>query len=320
MLEKMKLKKLVKRILNRKRQLEWIKRKRKFLPENVDKKLNAVLEQINSAEKKIGESAYTFSEAEKLSYDIEHNFKLMFNKYKQNALWELFDELWLVVLIALILKFFVIGSFRVPTGSMVNTIEIGDNLFVAMFAYGLTMPFASNQFVEYSNPERGEIITFTEPNPAGKALVKRIVGVPGDSILITGVDVYVNGNKLEREFMGKIAYTSSRGKIVNASQYKEKTPDGRTYKVIYNDEITDAARAEIEGYCKYCNRSFTVPERSFFVMGDNRDDSLDSRFWGFVPRENLQGKPLFVWFSIQFGDSIFDVVDFRPGRIGHIFQ
>ncbi|HRZ79103.1 MAG TPA: hypothetical protein P5044_03760, partial [bacterium] len=101
MLEKMKLKKLVKRILNRKRQLEWIKRKRKLLPENADKKINLLLEQINSAEKKVRESAYTFSEAEKLSYDIEHNFKLMFNKYKQNALWELFDELWLVVLIAL---------------------------------------------------------------------------------------------------------------------------------------------------------------------------------------------------------------------------
>ena len=320
MFEKMKLKKLVKRISNRKRQLEWIKRKRKLLPEPAAKKMTNMLEQISVAEKKIKDATYTFPEAEKLDYEIEHNFKLSFNQYKQNAFSELFDELWLVVVIALILKFFVIGSFRVPTGSMVNTIEIGDNLFVAMFVYGLTFPFASNQFVEFGNPERGEIITFTEPGPAGKALVKRVIGVPGDSILISGVDVYVNGTKVEREFLGKISYTSSRGKIVTASQYFEKTPDGRKYKVIYNDDISDIARAEIEGYCKYCNRSFTVPERSFFAMGDNRDDSLDSRFWGFVPRENLQGKPLFVWFSIQFGDSIFDVVDFRPGRIGHIFE
>ncbi|HPS29413.1 MAG TPA: signal peptidase I [bacterium] len=320
MFEKMKLKKMVKRILNRKRQLEWIKKKRKLLPEPVEKKITNTLDQISAAEKKIKDSVYTFAEAEKLNYEIEHNFKISFGAYKQNAFAELFDELWLVIVIALILKFFVIGSFRVPTGSMVNTIEIGDNLFVAMFAYGLTMPFASNQFVEFGNPERGEIITFTEPNPAGKALVKRVVGVPGDSILISGVDVYVNGTKLEREFTGKVTYTSSRGKVVTASQYLEKNQDGRQYKVIYNDEMTDLARSEIEGYCKYCNRSFTVPERSFFAMGDNRDDSLDSRFWGFVPRENLQGKPLFVWFSIQFGDSIFDVIDFRPGRIGHIFQ
>lgn len=320
MFEKMKMKKVVKKILNRKRQLEWIRKKRKFLPEPVEKKIILILEQIREAEKKIKGSNYSLCEAEKLLYEIEHNFTMTLGKYKQNFFSELFDELWLVVVIALILKFFVIGSFRVPTGSMVDTIEIGDNLFVAMFVYGLTLPFASNQFVEYGNPKRGEIITFTEPNPARKALVKRVVGVPGDSILISGKDVYVNGNKMEREYVGKVTYTSSQpqGGVINATQYYEKNQDGRKYKVIYHDNISDMERIEMD--CKFCDRSFTVPNRSFFVMGDNRDNSLDSRFWGFVPRENIQGKPLFVWFSIQFADSNFDVVDFRPGRIGHIFK
>ncbi|MGI6394391.1 MAG: signal peptidase I [bacterium] len=320
MFEKRKLKKIVKKILNRKRQLEWIQKKRKSLPEANGKKLVANLITIEEFLKKQEKQKATTEEAEKLLYETNHNFKTCFDKYKQNGLLELFDELWLVILIALFLKFFVIGSYRVPTGSMVNTIEIGDNLFVAMFVYGLTLPFAENQFVEFFDPDRGDIVTFTEPDPQKKALVKRIVGLPGDTILINGTDLYVNGNKLEREFVGQVTYTSSRNHVITTSQYVETNENGKKYKVIYNDGISDAKREEIEQYCRFCNRTFVVPPRSYFVMGDNRDDSLDSRYWGFVPRENLQGKPLFVWFSVQFGESIFDVVDLRLKRIGHIFQ
>jgi len=320
MFTKMKLKKLIKKILDRKRQMEWIRKKRKLIPEPVEKRLVSNLTSIDELTKKYADKKATLEEADKLAYEIDHNFKLHFNKYKQNALAELFDELWLVVLIALILKFFVIGSYRVPTGSMVNTIEIGDNLFVAMFVYGLTLPFAESQFVEFSDPQRGEIITFTEPEPQKKALVKRVIGLPGDTILLSGTDVYVNGKKLIREFSGKVTYTSSRGEKTTTSQFIETNENGRQYKVIYNDAISELKREEIEQYCKYCNRSFTVPQRNYFVMGDNRDDSLDSRYWGFVPRENLQGKPLFVWFSVQFGESILDVIDLRLKRIGHIFS
>ena len=320
MFTKMKLKKLIKKILDRKRQMDWIRKKRKLIPEPIEKRLVSNLTSIDELTKKYADKKATLEEADKLAYEIDHNFKLHFNKYKQNALAELFDELWLVVLIALILKFFVIGSYRVPTGSMVNTIEIGDNLFVAMFVYGLTFPFAESQFVEFSDPERGEIITFTEPEPQKKALVKRVIGLPGDSILLSGTDVYVNGKKLIREFSGKVTYTSSRGEKATTSQFIETNENGRQYKVIYNDAISDSKREEIEQYCKFCNRSFTVPQRNYFVMGDNRDDSLDSRYWGFVPRENLQGKPLFVWFSVQFGESILDVIDLRLKRIGHIFK
>ena len=320
MFTKMKLNKLIKKIQNRQRQMGWIKKKRNAIPEPIGKRLVSNLELTEELIRKHQTGHAKLEDAQKLLYDIDHNFKLHFDKFKQNAIAELFDELWLVVLIALVLKFFVIGSYRVPTGSMVNTIEIGDNLFVAMFVYGLTLPFAESQFVEFSNPERGEIITFTEPEPQKKALVKRVIGVPGDTILLSGTDVYVNGKKLIREFSGKVTYTSSRGEKATTTQFIETNENGRQYKVIYNDAISEQRREEIEQYCKYCNRSFTVPQRNYFVMGDNRDDSLDSRYWGFVPRENLQGKPLFVWFSVQFGESILDVVDLRLKRIGHIFK
>ena len=313
--------------------LEWIKRKRKNLPEQVEKKLDENIRKISEVfeeKKRLQESNVNPAKSDNSKLSLEYIRKMLgetaynmdhyFKKYRQNALWELFDELWLVVLIALILKFFVIGSFRVPTGSMVDTIEIGDNLFVSMFYYGLTMPFAESQFVEFADPKRGDIITFTEPGPEKKALVKRVVGLPGDTIFIHGENVYVNGHKLEREETGKVSYYSSRGRIEETTQYIETDENGNKYKVIYNDSFNDEIREQINMKCPYCNRSFTVPERNYFVMGDNRDDSLDSRFWGFVPRGNIQGKPLFVWFSVQFGNSIFDVKELRLNRIGHFFK
>jgi signal peptidase I len=320
MIDSLKTGKLRKKILNKKRQLLWIKKHRSNMTEPIEKKLSLYIERIGEIEKKITAKQIKSAEVGKFYKELEYNFKKDFLVFKQNALWELFDELWLVVIIALFLKFFVIGSYRVPTGSMVNTIEIGDNLFVAMFVYGLTLPFAKNQFVEFGNPERGEIITFSEPVPPGKALVKRVIGVPGDTILMAGNDIYINGEKLERENLGASEYTSSKGEKIEVTKYVEKTPDGRKYTVQYHNNVDIRMRKEVEKYCRFCNRTFTVPERSFFVLGDNRDDSLDSRFWGFVPRENLQGKPLFVWFSIQFGETVTEVVELRLRRIGHVFK
>ena len=333
MFEKLKLRKMLKKLAIQGNRLEWIKRKRKNLPEQVEKKLDENIRKISEVfeeKKRLQESNVNPAKSDNSKLSLEYIRKMLgetaynmdhyFKKYRQNALWELFDELWLVVLIALILKFFVIGSFRVPTGSMVDTIEIGDNLFVSMFYYGLTMPFAESQFVEFADPKRGDIITFTEPGPEKKALVKRVVGLPGDTIFIHGENVYVNGHKLEREETGKVSYYSSRGRIEETTQYIETDENGNKYKVIYNDSFNDEIREQINMKCPYCNRSFTVPERNYFVMGDNRDDSLDSRFWGFVPRGNIQGKPLFVWFSVQFGNSIFDVKELRLNRIGHFFK
>ena len=333
MFEKIKLRKLLKKLAIQGNRLEWIKKKRKNLPDQVLKKLDENIQKITGIfdeKRKLQETGGTAAKnsetklspefVSKVLGETEYNFQHYFKKYRQSTAGELFDELWLVVLVALVLKFFVIGSFRVPTGSMVDTIEIGDNLFVSMFYYGLTLPFAESQFVEFADPKRGDIITFTEPGPDKKALVKRVIGVPGDTIYIVGKNIYVNDHKLEREESGKVSYYSSRNRLEETTQYIEKDENGNEYKVIYNDSFTDDIREQINARCPYCNRSFTVPERNYFVMGDNRDDSLDSRFWGFVPRGNVQGKPLFVWFSVQFGNSIFDVRELRLNRIGHVFK
>ena len=318
MFEKYKTKKLLKKLAVRLLQLQWIQKKRRNLPDNIQKKVDANVNMIAALNKT--ERFPSYDEVKRIHGETEYNFSHFFNKYKQNPVAELVEELWLVVLIALLLKFFVIGSYRVPTGSMVDTINIGDNLFVSMFSYGLTLPFANSQFVEFRDPKRGEIITFIEPGPEKKALVKRVIGLPGDTIFISGKDIYINNKKLEHEKIGKVSYTSSRGEVKNTTQYTETNPEGGRYNVIFNDDFHDAIRSKIESQCPYCARSIKIPPRYYFVMGDNRDDSFDSRFFGMVPRSNVQGKPLFVWFSIQFGSSIFDIVDVRFDRIGHVFK
>ncbi|MBO4440950.1 signal peptidase I [bacterium] len=318
MFEKYKTKKLLKKLAVRLLQLQWIQKKRRNLPDNIQKKVDANVNMIAALNKT--ERFPSYDEVKRIHGETEYNFSHFFNKYKQNPVAELVEELWLVVLIALLLKFFVIGSYRVPTGSMVDTINIGDNLFVSMFSYGLTLPFANSQFVEFRDPKRGEIITFIEPGPEKKALVKRVIGLPGDTIFISGKDIYINNKKLEHEKIGKVSYTSSRGEVKNTTQYTETNPEGGRYNVIFNDDFNDAIRSKIESQCPYCARSIKIPPRYYFVMGDNRDDSFDSRFFGMVPRSNVQGKPLFVWFSIQFGSSIFDIVDVRFDRIGHVFK
>jgi signal peptidase I len=318
-LEYRRKKKEIKKLKTNLRKLSWILKKRNNLPpqlktkgQNLHNELTEALSNIKKAESK---------DLKILNQRAQEALSGELKKYCQNWLAELFDELWLVVSVALILKFFVIGSFRVPTGSMVETIEIGDNLFVSMFAYGLTIPFGETQFVQFSDPERGDVVTFVEPNPEKKALVKRVVGVPGDKIKLHGSDLYINGSLVKKKFLKKRKYTSSTGIEILASLYEETLPGGVKHKILEMDNV-DEERLESQSIrCrKYCGVEFTVPERKYFVLGDNRDNSYDSRYWGFLERDRIQGTPWMVWFSVQFGSSIFDVVDFRPERFGTIIR
>ncbi len=312
------LRKLRKKIKARAHQLAWIVKKRKQLPEQDRTKIKHLVDEAQTA---LRNNSLKLTDARSLLKKLDQAATKTYGKWRQNWLWQTFDELWLVVLLALIIKFFFLGSFRVPTGSMLDTILIGDNLFVLMNRYGLTIPFSHREFVTWSAPKRGDIITFSAPMESHQALVKRVIGVPGDTIFISGSTLMVNGQPVKRTVQGNFTYTDSRGQVVRATRYREKNCDGKEYDILLNSAVSDDNRKAFEAeYCRYCGRTFTVPPENYFVMGDNRDNSYDSRFWGFVPRHNLQGMPLFVWFSVQFGDSLFDVIDLRISRIGHIIR
>jgi signal peptidase I len=172
-----------------------------------------------------------------------------------------------------------VQAFVIPTGSMEDTLLIGDHLLVDKLSYAPD-GFLSKYALPYQPIKRGDIIVFRYPMDVSQTYVKRVVGVPGDRISIQNKDLYRNGEKIEEPYVyHKTDYIDS---------YRDNFPSEP------NARISDAAQAMLE---KSVNGEVVVPPGHFFAMGDNRDSSSDSRYWGFVPRENIIGKPLIIYWS-----------------------
>lgn len=223
-------------------------------------------------------------------------------KKKKGAFREYAESLLLAVLIALLIRSFVIEAFKIPSSSMIPTLVIGDHIFVNKFIYGLRIPLTKIRFLDYRKPKRGEVVVFIYPQDEHKDFIKRVVGLPGDRVLLDGTDLYVNGMKISKERV-----------FVSFDKEKEvlKIEDGGDFKSIPffpNWQSMDFFVENIGGIKHivqyergaYRQRAeYEVPEGHLFVVGDNRDNSSDSRDWGFVPLENVKGKALFVWLSVD---------------------
>ncbi len=171
------------------------------------------------------------------------------------------------VVLAWVIMSFIIQAFKIPSGSMMNTFKIGDHIFVAKFIYGVHIPFSKKYIFPLQEPKRGEIIVFQFPLDPKKDFIKRCIGVPGDTIEIKDKKLYVNGELQEEGY---------------AIYEDEKIyPNSRQLPVMYRNRDNLA--------------SVVVPEKSYFVMGDNRDHSYDSRFWGPLDRGSIKGKALFLY-------------------------
>ncbi|HYL39564.1 MAG TPA: signal peptidase I [Bryobacteraceae bacterium] len=174
-----------------------------------------------------------------------------------------------------------VQAFVIPTGSMEDTLLIGDHLLVDKLAYA-PPGNVSKYILPYENPKRGDIIVFRYPVDISQTFVKRVMGVPGDHIKIINQQVYRNGVKLNEPYAyHKNPYPDS---------FRDNFPSSEP-----NLMLLDRAREMLAN--NVVNGEVVVPPNSYFAMGDNRDNSLDSRYWGFVPRENIMGKPLIIYWS-----------------------
>jgi len=230
---------------------------------------------------------------------------------KKGATREYVESLLVAVLIALFLRAFVVEAFKIPTGSMIPTLQIGDHIFVNKFIFGLRVPFSNRWFVEWNDPERGDIIVFRYPLNQSQDFIKRVVAVAGDELRVDGRDVYVNGRALPRVETDPVQYLeegegSSMLGARRADAYIERPAErDQSYTVLYEDGRFREGwppPAPLPGVaCDPPNepepRTCEVEEGYVFVMGDNRDNSADSRQWGGVPRSLIKGRAMFVWFS-----------------------
>lgn len=188
-----------------------------------------------------------------------------------------------VIFVVLVLRSFLAEPFRIPSGSMIPTLLVGDFILVNKYAYGLRDPVFHHKFVEGGEPERGDIVVFRWPVDPSKDFIKRIVGIPGDRIAYREKRLYVNGEPTALEPAG--VYTAPG-----------LPPPGVVYRLTEN--LTGVEHHVLVNPARPADDfEFVVPPGEYFAMGDNRDGSDDSRRWGTVPERNLVGKAFFIWMS-----------------------
>lgn len=228
----------------------------------------------------------------------------------------------LALLIVLMIRSSVIEAFKIPSGSMIPTLFIGDHIFVNKFAYGLKVPFSdlitgqSIYLWKRESPKRGDVVVFIYPKDESIYYIKRIVGIPGDVIEIRNKILYVNSQRVIQDELPMTTAESIFKSLDEPGRYSASHLD------IYTEHLTGVDHLAMLDKTSFLAESFgpiTVPNERYFVMGDNRDFSNDSRAWGFVPINNIKGRAIFVWLSfwINFSESQYM---FRPDRIGKVIQ
>lgn len=196
-----------------------------------------------------------------------------------------------VLLIVFILRGFVAEPFRIPSGSMLPTLEVGDFILVNKFRYGIRLPILHKKVFEVGNPKRGDIVVFRYPIDNTTNYIKRVIGLPGDRVEYRKRSLYVNGSLVEVADDGLYTPFPMKGKQHPHQRLKQTIVAGgdaqqtATFSILFDPQMYGGLENEL-----------IVPQGQYFVMGDNRDHSQDGRYWGFVPDENIVGNAFFIWF------------------------
>lgn len=245
------------------------------------------------------------------------------NPKSQRTRWliENITSLGMALFIVFMIRSSVVEAFKIPSGSMIPTLLIGDHIFVNKFAYGFKIPFSDIvtdhpiYIVKREPPKRGDIIVFKYPRDESFYFIKRVIGVPGDTIEIRNKVLYINNKMIPRDLVNG-SESENVFKKLDDPKYNSGNLD------LYTEHLDSADHpilVDKNNYVGEMTEPVTVPPDSLFVMGDNRDFSNDSRFWGFVPMKNVKGKAMVIWLSLWINLSDGQFI-FRPDRTGTVLH
>ena len=205
-----------------------------------------------------------------------------------------------VILLVFVLRSFLFEPFKIPSSSMVPTLQIGDLILVNKFTYGIRLPVLNKKIIDINNPQRGDVMVFKYPKDTSLDYIKRVVGVAGDKIVYRNKKLSINGKDLDYKQLPDYLDEES---LTYSKQFEENLND--VSHRLLNDQRAPSYVPNPDNFpnrelCTYNSEGFacTVPAGHYFMMGDNRDNSLDSRYWGFVPDEYIVGKAFFVWMNL----------------------
>jgi signal peptidase I len=211
-----------------------------------------------------------------------------------------------VILVVFLLRSFLFEPFKIPSGSMMPTLLVGDLILVNKFHYGVRLPVINKKIIANHDPQRGDVMVFRFPKDPSTDYIKRVVGVPGDEVVFRNQQLFLNGQAVPTEPMPPPGFYDEEARRY-APEFKEKLGDVE-HGILINPQSTQFWKSQEDNQfpfrenCRYSAEGVAckVPPGNYFMMGDNRDNSLDSRYWGFVPDENIVGRAFFIW--MNFGD------------------
>ncbi len=210
-----------------------------------------------------------------------------------------------IILIVFTLRSFIIEPFKIPSGSMIPTLLVGDFILVNKYTYGLRLPVINLKIMDINQPKRGEVMVFRYPEDPSVDYIKRVVGIPGDTVTYHNKQLTVNGDMVKMHYEGEYKYIESGLGYIYAEHFKEFLDD-QGHAILINQDVPSLQLSSVRHFpfldhCTYNRAGFTceVPPGNYFTLGDNRDSSSDSRYWGFVPEQNIVGRAFMIWWNFN---------------------
>lgn len=210
-----------------------------------------------------------------------------------------------VILVVFLLRSFLVEPFKIPSGSMLPTLLVGDFILVNKFTYGIRLPIVNAKLVDMNSPKRGDVMVFRYPDDPSLDYIKRVVALPGDKIAYRNKRLSINDREIGQAADGQYSYLEGGLALVTAQRLIESLDEHR-HAVLIQPEVPSVHLSGVRMFpfrenCAYNDAGFScvVPAGHYFLMGDNRDSSSDSRYWGFVPEENIVGKAFLIWWNFD---------------------